>query len=154
MNKMTEYQCKLVEENLDIIDWVIRCRVKVNGQVLQTYEDFYQIGCEALCRAAMAYHPERGTFSPLGSRYVYNAIIDPKRRKIAESICFLIEDGEQLARQLAYEKSIDTMEEVGHCLDPSEATALERAEIRKRLLPYFLQLPEYRHLIEAQSENS
>ena len=47
MNKMTEYQCKLVEENLDIIDWVIRCRVKVNGQVLQTYEDFYQIGCEA-----------------------------------------------------------------------------------------------------------
>ena len=77
MNKMTEYQCKLVEENLDIIDWVIRCRVKVNGQVLQTYEDFYQIGCEALCRAALAYYPERGTFSPLGSRYVYNAIIDP-----------------------------------------------------------------------------
>ena len=81
MNKMTEYQCKLVEENLDIIDWVIRCRVKVNGQVLQTYEDFYQIGCEALCRAAMAYHPERGTFSPLGSRYVYNAIIDHCRKQ-------------------------------------------------------------------------
>ena len=72
---------------------------------------------------------------------------------VAESICFLIEDGEQLARQLAYEKSIDTMEEVGHCLDPSEATALEQAEIRKRLLPYFLQLPEYRHLIEVQPEN-
>ena len=81
MNKMTEYQCKLVEKNLDIIDWVIRCRVKVNGQVLQTYEDFYQIGCEALCRAAMAYHPERGTFSPLGSRYVYNAIIDHCRKQ-------------------------------------------------------------------------
>ena len=81
MNKMTEYQCKLVEENLDIIDWVIRCRVKVNGQVLQTYEDFYQIGCEALCRAALAYHPERGTFSPLGSRDVYNAIIDHCRKQ-------------------------------------------------------------------------
>ena len=84
--------------------------------------------------------------------YIYMDI-DPKRRKIAESICFLIEDGEQLARQLAYEKSIDTMEEVGHCLDPSEATAVEQAEIRKRLLPYFLQLPEYRHLIEVQPEN-
>ena len=84
--------------------------------------------------------------------YIYMDI-DTKRRKIAESICFLVEDGEQLARQLAYEKSIDTMEEVGHCLDPSEATALEQAEIRKRLLPYFLQLPEYRHLIEVQPEN-
>lgn len=32
--------------------------------------------------------------------YIYMDI-DTKRRKIAESICFLVEDGEQLARQLA-----------------------------------------------------
>lgn len=81
MKGMTEYQCRLVEENLSIVDWVIRCRIKVNGAVLQTYEDFYQIGCEALCRAAMAYHPEKGAFSPLGSRYVYNAIIDHCRKQ-------------------------------------------------------------------------
>lgn len=62
MNKMTEYQCKLVEENLDIIDWVIRCRVKVNGQVLQTYEDFYQIGCEALCERLWPITRKEGPF--------------------------------------------------------------------------------------------
>ena len=44
MKKMTEYQRKVVEENLEIVDWVIRFRIKINGQVLQTYEDFYQIG--------------------------------------------------------------------------------------------------------------
>lgn len=32
--------------------------------------------------------------------YIYMDI-DTKRRKIAESICFLVEDGEQLTRQLA-----------------------------------------------------
>lgn len=64
MNKMTEYQCKLVEENLDIIDWVIRCRVKVNGQVLQTYEDFYQIGCRSAMQSGSGLSPgKRDLFS-------------------------------------------------------------------------------------------
>ena len=81
MKTMTEYQCRLVEENLDIVDWVIRYRIIVTGKVLQTYEDYYQIGCEALCRAALAYRPEDGTFSPLGIRYVYNAIIDHCRKQ-------------------------------------------------------------------------
>lgn len=87
MKTMTEYQCRLVEENLDIVDWVIRCRIIVTGKVLQTYEDYYQIGCEALCRAAMAYHPEEGTFSPLASRYVYNAIIDHCRKQNGIAQC-------------------------------------------------------------------
>ena len=88
MKKMTEYQCKVVEENLEIVDWVIRFRIKINGQVLQTYEDFYQIGCEALCKAAMAYNPERGPFYPLGNRYVFNAIIDHCRKQNAASQYF------------------------------------------------------------------
>lgn len=81
MTQMTEYQRKIVEENLGIVDWVIRFRIKVNGQVLQTYEDFYQIGCEALCKAAMAYSPDQGSFHPFGSRYVFNAIIDHCRKQ-------------------------------------------------------------------------
>ena len=85
MKKMTEYQCKVVEENLEIVDRVIRYKIKINGQVLQTYEDFYQIGCEALCKAAMSYEPEQGPFYPLGSRYVFNAIIDHCRKQNKDS---------------------------------------------------------------------
>lgn len=81
MKKMTEYQCSVVEENLEIVDRVIRYRIKINGLVLQTYEDFYQIGCEALCKAATLYNPDQGPFYPLGSRYVYNAIIDHCRKQ-------------------------------------------------------------------------
>ena len=57
--------------------------------------------------------------------YVYFDI-NPKRMKVAENNCFVIENGEQLARRLAYDMAIDIMEEVGHCLDPHEATPLEK----------------------------
>jgi RNA polymerase sigma factor (sigma-70 family) len=80
MNQMTEYQQNLVVENLSIVDWVIRYRIKVPHLPLLTYDDFYQVGSEALCRAAMAYRQELGEFAPLGSRYVYNAIIDHCRK--------------------------------------------------------------------------
>lgn len=117
-------------------------------ELLYTAEARDQI--ERVMRVFQDYIVESRHFDILYSEkigYIY-LDIDPKRKEVAERFCILIEDGEQLTRQLAYEKSIDIMEEVGHCIDPSEATALEQAEIKKRLLPYFLQLPEYRHLIE------
>ena len=79
--KMSAYQRELVEQHLGIVDWVIRCRINVSGRPLQTYEDFYQIGCEALCRAAMKYDPAAGTFEAFGSRIVYNALIDHCRKQ-------------------------------------------------------------------------
>lgn len=81
MKMMTEYQRELVAQHLSVVDSTIKRRIKVNGCVLQTYEDFYQIGCEALCKAAMSYNPEVGAFEPFGARYVYNAIIDHCRHQ-------------------------------------------------------------------------
>lgn len=37
MKKMTEYQCRIVKENLEMVDRVIRYKIKINGQALQTY---------------------------------------------------------------------------------------------------------------------
>lgn len=81
MNRMTDYQRKLVENNVNLVDKVITFDVRVTGQILMTREDFYQVGCEALCRAAMAYHPEVGTFGTLARKYIYNAIIDHCRKQ-------------------------------------------------------------------------
>ena len=81
MKVMTDYQRELVVQHLDVVDRTIKTRIKINGQALQTYEDFYQIGCEALCRAAMDYKVELGTFAPFGGRYVYNALVDHCRKQ-------------------------------------------------------------------------
>lgn len=76
MKQMTDYQRELVEQHLGVVDVVIKKQFRVSGQILLTYEDFYQIGCEALCRAAVRYKPEVGSFGPLAYRCVYNALID------------------------------------------------------------------------------
>ena len=50
MKQMTEYQRELVTQNLDLVDKIIRCRIGINGGPLLSYEDYYAVGCEALCR--------------------------------------------------------------------------------------------------------
>ena len=83
MKQMTDYQRELVEQNMDLVEQVIKKRIKVAGDVLLTHEDYYQIGCEALCRAAMIYNHEIGSFVPLACRVIYNAIIDHCRKENA-----------------------------------------------------------------------
>ena len=65
MNRiMTDYQRELAVEHIALIDQVIRKRIRVRGTLLLAYEDFYSVGCEALCNAAMRYRPESGEFEP------------------------------------------------------------------------------------------
>ena len=73
---MTDYQNELVMEHLDLVNWVIRTRISVPNRPLLTYDDFYAIGCEAICRAALKYQADSGEFAPFACRYIYNAIID------------------------------------------------------------------------------
>ena len=80
-NIMTEYQRELTTNNLHLVKEVIQKRIKINNLPLLAYEDFYAIGCEALCRAAMAYQPSRGEFAPLACRYIYNTLIDHVRHR-------------------------------------------------------------------------
>ena len=41
-NVMTEYQRDLVVEHMDLVTQVIRRRIKVNGSVMLTFDDFYR----------------------------------------------------------------------------------------------------------------
>ena len=54
---------------------------------------------------------------------------------------------EELLDKLLYEMAVDIMEEGGHDLSPVEASALERAEVARRLNVYLEQLPEYQDRI-------
>lgn len=81
MKQMTEYQRTLAAEYMYLVKEVIQKRIKVSGRPLLSFDDFFGIGCEALCRAAMAYEPELGSFEPLACRYIYNALIDHCRKQ-------------------------------------------------------------------------
>ena len=76
MKQMTDYQRELAAQHLFLVEQTIKKRIKVSGEVLLTYDDFYMVGCEALCRAAMKYKHENGRFEPFACRVIYNAMID------------------------------------------------------------------------------
>lgn len=103
---MTDYQNELVMEHLDLVNWVIRTRISVPNRPLLTYDDFYAIGCEAICRAALKYQADSGEFAPFACRYIYNAIIDHCRAmnyRLQRSVDAGFEEGEVLFDLLAHE---------------------------------------------------
>ena len=102
---MTDYQDALVLENLELVNWVIRTRISVPNRPLLTYDDFYAIGCEAICRAALKYQADSGEFAPFACRYIYNAIVDHCRAmnyRLQRSVDAGFEEGEILFDLLAH----------------------------------------------------
>ena len=102
---MTDYQNELVMEHLNLVNWVIRTRISVPNRPLLTYDDFYAIGCEAICRAALKYQADSGEFAPFACRYIYNAIIDHCRAmnyRLQRSVDAGFEEGEILFDLLAH----------------------------------------------------
>ena len=76
MQKLTEYQRNLVEGHMDLVDRVIHSRIGRTADPMVTHEDLLQAGAEALCRAALAYDPLRGSFAPFAQRVVHHALLD------------------------------------------------------------------------------
>ena len=79
--------------------------------------------------------------------YIYISI-DNVRGTIGDMDCWIVDCAEGLIDKLVSEMAIDIMEEVGHTIDPTEATQLERREIERRIQPYLEQLPAYRDRLQ------
>lgn len=77
--------------------------------------------------------------------YIYISI-DNVQGSIGDTSCCVVNCGEELFDKLVWELAVDIMEEVGHTIDPTEATLLERGEIERRIHPYLEQLPTYQAL--------
>jgi len=81
---MTEFENRLVIENLALVDKVICTRITWrSSSVLMAYEDLQAVGREALCRAAMHYSPQSGPFATFACKCIYNAVIDHCRNENA-----------------------------------------------------------------------
>ena len=79
--------------------------------------------------------------------YIYISI-DNVRGTIGDMDCCVVDSAEELLDKLISEMAIDIMEEVGHTIDPTAATQLERREIERRIQPYLNQLPLYHDRLE------
>lgn len=79
--------------------------------------------------------------------YIY-LNIDTTSGRVGDMGVDLIESAEALLDHLLYEFAVDTMEEGGHTVDPTEASKIERAEIERRLAPFMEQLPMYSNRVE------
>ncbi len=81
---LNESQQKLVEENLPIVDILLRTRIRPNKNIRgMEFDELYQCGCLALCKAAYTYNGST-QFSTYASRVVYNAMIDQCRTAKAQ----------------------------------------------------------------------
>ena len=76
VKRLTADQQRLVEENLTIVERVLRFDINANPCVAGLgYEDLYQEGCVWLCNAALTFDPARGSFASYARRVVQNGLI-------------------------------------------------------------------------------
>ena len=76
VKRLTADQQRLVEENLTIVERVLRFDVRADSCVVGLgYEDLYQEGCVWLCNAALTFNPVRGCFASYARRVVQNGLV-------------------------------------------------------------------------------
>ena len=76
VKRLTTAQRRLVEENLTIVERVLRFDIHANPCVAGLcYEDLYQEGCVWLWNAALTFDPARGNFASYARRVVQNGLI-------------------------------------------------------------------------------
>ena len=101
---LSDEQRKLVENNLAVIDQVIRRKISMNREIPgMEYDDLYQIGAIGLCKAAANYQKkENATFETYAFQVIKNELLDHIRgvlRKEAARTQF-ISDEEAYLRQV------------------------------------------------------
>ena len=99
---LNEKQQTMVEENLDVVSIIIRKYIRINEQVRGLeYDDLYQCGCLALCKAAYLYDG-RAKFETFAGTVIRNALLDECRK--AKS---------NYSRSLSYDASVNPDDDNG-----------------------------------------
>ena len=79
--KMETYTKALVENNLDVVKWVIRRHIHTNENVCGLgFDDLFQEGCLYLLKAAETYDAERAGFETYAKTVVRNGLISHCRQ--------------------------------------------------------------------------
>lgn len=77
---------QLIEESLPLVRWTVRRYFKCDESIVGlAFDDLYQEGCLALCRAAAAYDARRGEFDTFAVTVIRNHLIDYCRSITADA---------------------------------------------------------------------
>ena len=100
--KLNTDQQELVEQHLDLVSIIIRKYISTNEQIRGLeYEDLYQYGCLALCKAAFHYDG-RVKFETFAGTVIRNALLDECRKAKVN-----------YSRSLSYDASVDPDDDDG-----------------------------------------
>lgn len=77
MKQLTEEQKKIVEDNLNLVHYTLHNKFMMPKGA--EYEDYFQVGCLALCKAILNYDPERTKLSTYGVAMIYYEMMRYKR---------------------------------------------------------------------------
>ncbi|MBO5177796.1 MAG: sigma-70 family RNA polymerase sigma factor [Lachnospiraceae bacterium] len=82
MGIMTKKEQRLVEEHLELVNRIVRGTMSINENIQGLgYEDLYQTGCEALCKAAVTYREDRGaSFVTFADVVIKNSLLSHCRK--------------------------------------------------------------------------
>ena len=81
-------------------------------------------------------------------KFGYLLIAMPSAEVIDDAEVIRLECAEMLLHELFTNLCYDFMEQEGHCVDYTEATALELRELTVWIRPFLDQLPEYQHILD------
>lgn len=85
IKRLTADQQRLVEENLAVVERVLRFDVRAAPCIAGLgYEDLYQEGCVWLCNAALTFDPARGSFASYARRVVQNGLVGYCRNALSK----------------------------------------------------------------------
>ena len=74
---LNDLQRQRVEDHLALVEQVLRRSIKTNETVDgMGYDDLYQEGCIALCRASVSYREEMGSFPAYAKVVIRNHLLD------------------------------------------------------------------------------
>lgn len=74
---LNDLQRQRVEDHLALVEQVLRRSIKTNETVDgMGYDDLYQEGCIALCRASVSYREEMGAFPAYAKVVIRNHLLD------------------------------------------------------------------------------
>jgi len=84
MTVMSQKEQMLVEEHIDLVRSIVKGTISINENIQGLgYEDLFQIGCEALCHAAMLYNESRGaSFDTFADKVIKNRLISHCRKVV------------------------------------------------------------------------
>lgn len=81
---LTAEQRKLVEDNIKLAYWYVNTKIRVADSALE-YEDWVQVCCVGLMRAAQRWVPERGKFSTYATQVMHTAVSHELRMQNTQS---------------------------------------------------------------------